>query len=192
MKKITMLLGMVAIAASTLFVSCAQKHVPEPVPAFPRERAATYALNKNGVYTWTASTSDDWDSASKWTGFRVISSNIPDEIKKLGNAVLFYMAPNKDWTATIAPESREYLKFRVHNGGDFYDEANYSYVDEVSGERDNQAELCFVVIKTPEFGEESVKTFVNLTMVGQTMPLANITIGPKAESSEEEGGEDDM
>ena len=187
MKRITMILGMVAIVASTLFVSCAKKHEPDQVKAFPRERAATYALNKKGVYTWTASADDDWDTASRWTGFRVISSNIPDEIKKMGNAVLFYMATNRDWTASIAPESREYLKFRVYNGtGDFYDEANYSYVDEVSGKMDNQCELCFVVIKTPEYGEESVKTFANLTMEGETMPLANITIGPKAAGSEDE------
>ena len=191
MKKITMILGMVAIVASTLFVSCAKKHEPDPVPAFPRERAATYELNKKGEYAWTAASADQWTSGNKWTGFRV--ATVPTDISKLGNAILFYMAPNKAWTATIAPESREYIKFRVYNGtGSSYNEANYSYVDEVSGDRDNQAELCFVVIKTPEFGEESVKTFVNITMVGQTMPLANITIGPKAESSnegEEEDGE---
>ncbi len=184
MRKITMILGMVAIAASTLFVSCAQKHVPDQAKAFPRERAATYALNKNGVYTWTASANDDWDSASKWTGFRVISSNIPDEIKNMGNAVLFYMATNRDWTASIALESREYLKFRVHTGNfedSFYDETKWSLVDEVSGKMDNQCELCIVVTKTPDYGEESVLTHINLTMEGETMPLANITIGPKAE-----------
>ena len=183
MKKITMILGMVAIAASTLFVSCAKKHEIVPAKAFPRERAATYALNKNGVYTWTASTSDDWDSASKWTGFRVISSNIPEEIKKMGNAVLFYMATNRDWTASVAPESREYLKLRkrISDSGSFYDEANWELVDEVSGKKDNQCELCIVVIKTPDYGEESVLTHLNLTMEGETMPLANITIGPKAD-----------
>ena len=189
MKRITMILGVVAIAVSTLFVSCAQKHVPDQAKAFPRERAATYALNSKGVYAWSAASTDQWTSGNKWTGFRV--ATVPTDISKLGNAVLFYMGTNRDWTATIAPESREYLKFRVHNGtGSSYDEANYSYVDEVSGKRDNQAELCFVVIKTPEFGEESVKTFVNLTMEGETMPLANITIGPKAESSDE-GDEED-
>lgn len=185
MKRITMILGMVAIAASTLFVSCAQKHEPVQVKAFPRERAATYALNNKGVYTWTAVSADQWTSGNKWTGFRV--ATIPTEISKLGNAVLFYMATNRDWTASIAPESREYLKFRVYNGtGDYYDEANYNYVDEVSGKMDNQCELCFVVIKTPAFGEESVLTKVNLTMEGETMPLANITIGPKAEGSDED------
>ena len=185
MKRISMFLGMVAIAASTLFVSCAKKHEPDQVKAFPRERAATYELNKKGVYAWSAPSSDQWTSGNKWTGFRV--ATVPTDISKFGNAVLFYMATNRDWTATIKPESREYLKFRVYNGtGDFYDEANYSYVDEVSGKMDNQCELCFVVIKTPEYGEESVKTFANLTMEGETMPLANITIGPKAAGSEEE------
>jgi hypothetical protein len=189
MKRISMFLGMIAVVASTLFVSCAQKHVPDQAMAFPRERAATYALNKNGVYTWTASSSDDWDATSKWTGFRVISSNIPTEIKEMGNAVLFYMATNRDWTASIAPESREYLKLRVYNNnGSFYDESSYSYVDEVSGVMGNQIELCIVVIKTPEFGEEPVETHLNLTMENQTMPLAKITIGPKAEDS----GEEDM
>lgn len=176
-----MILGMVAIAASALFVSCAKPNEIDPVPAFPRERAATYALNKNGVYTWTASASDDWDSTSRWTGFRVISSNIPTEIKEMGNAVQFYMAPNKSWTASIAEDSKDYLKFRVHNGGDYYNEANWSYVDEVSGGRNNQVELIIVVTKTPEFGEEAFVSHINLSMVGQTMPLANITIGPKAE-----------
>ena len=180
-----MILGMVAIAASTLFVSCAQKHVPDQVKAFPRERSATYALNNKGVWTWTAPSTDQWTSGNKWTGFRV--ATIPTEISKLGNAVLFYMATNRDWTATIVPESREYIQFRVYNGsGSSYDEANYSYVSEVSGKRDNQVELCFVVLKTPEYGEEPVVARVNLTMEGETMPLANITIGPKAESSEED------
>ena len=189
MKRITMILGMIAIAASTLFVSCAKKHVPDPVPAFPRERAATYALNSKGVYTWTASTSDDWDTTSRYTGFRI--ATVPEEIKKLGNVCIFMIAVNKDWTASIAEESKEYLKFRVWNGEEpYYSEENWSLRDSVSGERDNQAETQIVVIKTPEFGEESVKAFINLTMVGQTMPLANITIGPKAESSND-GGEDD-
>lgn len=179
-----MILGMVAIAASTLFVSCAQKHVPDQVKAFPRERSATYALNNKGVWTWSAPSTDQWTSGNKWTGFRV--ATIPTDISKLGNAVLFYMATNRDWTATIAPESREYLQFRVHNGGSSYKEENYSYVSEVSGKRDNQVELCFVVLKTPEYGEEPVVARVNLTMEGETMPLANITIGPKAESSEED------
>ena len=183
-----MILGVVAIAVSTLFVSCAQKHVPDQAKAFPRERAATYALNNKGVYAWSAASTDQWTSGNKWTGFRV--ATVPTDISKLGNAVLFYMATNRDWTATIAPESREYLKFRVYNGsGSSYDEANYSYVNEVSGKMDNQIELCFVVIKTPEYGEESVLTHANLTMEGETMPLANITIGPKAESSDEEEGE---
>ena len=185
MKRISMFLGMVAIAASTLFVSCAKKHEPDQVKAFPRERAATYALNNKGVYAWSAPSTDQWTSGNKWTGFRV--ATVPTDISKLGNAVLFYMATNRDWTATIKPESREYLKFRVYKGsGSSYDEANYSYVNEVSGVYDNQIELCFVVVKTPEYGEEAFKALVDLTMEGETMPLANITIGPKAADSGDE------
>ena len=182
-----MILGMVAIAASTLFVSCAKKHEIDPVPAFPRERAATYKLNTKGVYAWSAASADQWTSGNKWTGFR--TSTVPAEISALGNAILFYMAPNKSWTATIAEESQEYIQFRVFKGGDRYDEANWELVNKVSGERDNQVELCFVVVNAPEFGENEVETFANLTMAGQTMTLAKIIIGPKAEPKNEEDEE---
>ena len=176
-----MILGMVAIAASTLFVSCAKKHEITPVPAFPRERAATYKFDtKKNAYTGSASSSDDWDSASKWTGFRI--ATVPEEIKKMGNVCIFMIAVNKDWTASVAEDSKEYLKFRVWNGKEpYYSEENWTLEDEVSGSRDNQAETQIVVIKTPEFGEKEFESHINLTMAGQTMTLAKITIGPKAE-----------
>ncbi len=181
MKKITMILGMVAIAASALFVSCAKPNEIDPAMAFPRERAATYALDKKGTYKWTVASADQWTSGNKWTGFRVVSGNTLPELP--GNAIAFYFAANKDWKASITEESKEYIKFRVrkNTSDEFYDEANWEYVDEVSGSRDNQIETQIFVTKTPEFGEESVVARIELTMLGQTMPLANITIGPAAE-----------
>ena len=179
-----MILGMVAIAASTLFVSCAKKHVPDPVPAFPRERAATYQLNTKGVYAWSAASADTWTSGNKWTGFRWATTSANLFIP--ANHVYFYMAPNKDWTATIAVEAQKYLQFRVYGGSGegVFEDANYYYSSTVSGVRDNQVELQIVVVDTPPMGSDPFVAQIYITMVDQTMPLANITLGPKGPYSD--------
>ena len=184
MKRITMILGMVAIAASTLFVSCAKKHEPVHVTAFPRERAATYALNQKGEYAWSTTSTDKWSSAdNRYTGFR--TDYRPTELAD--NEILFYMAPNSSWTATISGVSKNYIKFRTYTGGEgFYNPEKHPTTYEVSGERGTQEELCIVVTQTPDFGEDPFVAHIYLTMDGQTMPLANITIGPKAEEVEED------
>jgi hypothetical protein len=171
MKKFTKILSLVAIVASTLLMSCAKKHQPDPVPAFPELMKATYALNSKGVHAW-GSFSRSWSKTYYWTGFRVDPSD--------ATRVMCYINPNKDWSATIVGEARDYLKFRVHKGGAVYNDNNYTLTNTVSGTYGNQP-ITLVVTKIPEFGEEAFVGNIDITMAEQTMPLAVITIGPLAE-----------
>jgi hypothetical protein len=181
MKRISMILGLVAIVASTLFVSCAKKHVPNEVPAFPRKMSATYKLNSKGVHAWTSfvyaddgKTSCSWNSTNRWTGCRVD----PEDATRL----MMYFAPNKAYTVRIAESAREFLQFRVHKVGEpVYNESSYYTAYEVSGERNNQANVTIVVTKIPAYDEEPLVGELEISMAEQTMPLATITVGPQAE-----------
>lgn len=181
MKRISMILGLVAIVASTLFVSCAKKHVPNEVPAFPRKMSATYQLNSKGVHAWTSfvyaddgKTSCAWNSTNRWTGCRVD----PTDATRL----MMYFAPNKDWSVCIPEAYREFLQFRVHKEGEpVYNESSYYTAYEVSGERNNQANVTIVVTKIPAYDEEPLVGELEISMAEQTMPLATITVGPQAE-----------
>ena len=181
MKRISMILGLVAIAASTLFVSCAKKHVPNEVPAFPRKMSATYQLNSKGVHAWgtfvfadDGKTSCAWNSTNRHTGCRVD----PEDATRL----MMYFAANKAYSVRVAESSQDLLQFRVHKVGEpVYDESSYDYTYEVSGERNNQAYVTIVVKQIPEYGEEPLVGELEITMAGQTMPLATITVGPLAE-----------
>lgn len=171
MKKFTKILSFVAIVASTLLISCAKKHQPDPVPAFPGHMTATYALNSKGVHAW-GSFSRAWSKTYYHTGFRV------DPLD--ATRVMCYINPNKDWSASIVGDARDYLKFRVYKGGPVYNEESYGYTNTVSGERGNQP-ITLVVTKIPEYGEEAFVGDINITMVEQTMPLMTITVGPLGE-----------
>ncbi len=174
MKKLTTILSLVAIVASVLFVSCAQKKEPTVVPAFPTKKTATYALNSKGVHAWSYTSAHTWSKANYWTGFRV------DPLD--ATRVMYYIAPNVAWTANIVGEAQEYLQFRVLRDSSLpvYDEASYDYTSTVSGERGNQP-ITLVVTKIPEYDEEQFSGELELVMEGQTMPLATINIGPLAE-----------
>lgn len=176
-----MILGLVAIVASTLFVSCAKKHVPNDVPAFPRKMSATYALNSKGVHAWAGfvfaddgKTSCAWNSTNRWTGCRVD----PTDATRL----MMYFAPNKAYSVRIAESAREFLQFRVHKVGEpLYNEESYYTAYEVSGDCDNQACVTIVPTQIPQYDEEPLVGELEITMAGQTMPLATITIGPLGE-----------
>jgi hypothetical protein len=186
MRKISLILGIVAIAASTLFVSCAKKHVPNEVPAFPRKMSATYQLNSKGVHAWGSyvfaddgKTSCAWGSTNRHTGCRVD----PQDATRL----MMYFAPNKDWSVRITESAREFLEFRVQKVGDpLFDDNSYYSAYETSGKRNNQAYVTIVVTKLPEAGEEPFVGELEISMANQTMPLATITVGPQAEESDGE------
>jgi hypothetical protein len=173
MKKFTTILSLVAIVASVLFVSCAQKKEPTVVPAFPAKKIATYALNSKGVHAWSYTSAHAWSKGNYWTGFRVD----PEDATR----VMYYIAPNVSWSAHIVGEAQEFLQFRVHKEGEpVYDEASYYYTSTVSGPRGNQA-MTLVVTRIPEFGEEQLSGELEIVMDGQTMPLATINVGPLGE-----------
>ena len=181
MKRISMILGLVAIVASTLFVSCAKKHEPNLVPAFPRKMSATYQLNSKGVHAWTGfvyaddgKTSCAWNSTNRWTGCRVD----PEDATRL----MMYFAANKAYTVRVAESARDFLQFRVHKVGEpVYNPESYYTTYEVSGDRDNQAYVTIVPTQIPAFDEEPLVGELEITMANQTMPLATITINPLAE-----------
>ena len=181
MKRISMILGLVAIVASTLFVSCAKKHEPNLVPAFPRKMSATYQLNSKGVHAWTGfvyaddgKTSCAWNSTNRHTGCRVD----PEDATRL----MMYFAANKAYTVRVAESARDFLQFRVHKVGEpVYNPESYYTTYEVSGDRDNQAYVTIVPTQIPAFDEEPLVGELEITMANQTMPLATITINPLAE-----------
>lgn len=177
MKKFTLILSVVAIAASALMMSCAKKHVPVPVPAFPRERTATYEFNTTlKDHWWSYASADGWTSGNKWLGFRycpVGGATTNDQRKD--NRIILYIAPNQDWTARIVGDAKDFMHFLV--GGEFW---TGSSVYSVSGTRENRTELVIEVEKDkiPGPGEQDLVGKIELDMSEQTMPLATINVKP--------------
>lgn len=74
MKKFNVMLSLVAIVASVLFVSCAQKKTPDVVPAFPTLVTAT--ISAEADHSWKIEPNMDWTAslvgdASEYIAFRV-------------------------------------------------------------------------------------------------------------------------
>lgn len=180
MKKLTALLSLVAIAASVLFVSCAQKKEPDLVPAFPSHKYASYSFSKkNNAYAWTFESTYSY-TAAKGCGFRVNTTN---------SAILDYVIdPNTDWTARVVGDASEYVEVRYGYG---YNDEHYTYGAEVSGERGLQT-IGFRIVKQPEWNEEAKECDIALTMGSETMIIATLTIDPAQKPTEEpeEGGEE--
>ena len=110
MQKFTAMLGLVAVVASALFVSCAQKKEPDLVAAFPKHHYATYAVNSKGVLDWSWDTSLYSFSQAKGVGF----------VKSVQDASIldFRVTPNADWTMSIV-EGEEYVDLRTGYGYGF-------------------------------------------------------------------------
>lgn len=172
MKKIVSMLSLAVVAASTLFVSCIKPKENTIVPAFPISKTATYAPKEGATtYEWTFSSEDKWTSAHEWLGFEVKPDANKD--KSLLN---YYFEPNFNWTAKIV-SGQEYLIFLDGYG---YAESQYTETHTVNGVR-GRRNVIFKPLKTPAFGEEPVTCHVELTMEGETMPLATIVIEPALE-----------
>ena len=172
MRKFTALLSVVAIAASALFMSCAQKNVPTLVPAFPSIKYATYELNKSGEFAWTYESAYGF-TAAKGVGFQ----NAKDA------RLEYVIEPNADWVANISAEDAEYVALRVGKDGYVgYDESQYVLSTTTDGARGKRV-LCFEVVKTPYKGETPVEVDVELSMCGQTMVIATFTINPSNEEA---------
>ena len=116
MKKFTTILSLVAIVASVLFVSCAQKKEPTLVPAFPYKKTATYVQNEDsGEWAWSWASADDW-TAAKDGGFGKVSSGTTAGTNHFGATVLEYrIDPNAAWTAEVVGQGKEYV---VHGLGE--------------------------------------------------------------------------
>ena len=169
MKKFISMLSLVAIVASALFVSCAQKKDPTLVPAFPYHKTATYALNKKGEWTWSYAT-DDAYTAAKGGGF---------QSSKIDKTYLEYrMTPNADWTLEVVGEGKEYVEAYNQDGYFFVEECTFGST--LSGEK-GMNEVGFRVIKNPAFGEEPVEVEVALSMAGETMVILTLVIEAAAE-----------
>lgn len=172
MRKFTALLSIVAIAASALFVSCAQKNVPTVVPAFPSIKYATYQLNKSGDFEWSYESAYGYTDA-KGGGFQ----------NKKDARLEYVIEPNADWTATIEGDGVEYVAFRIGNNGyEGYDDSQYTHGATVDGARGKRV-LRFEVVKTPYKGETPVEVNVKMLMCGQNMVIATFTIYPSNEEA---------
>lgn len=166
MRKIVSILGLVAIAASALFVSCAEKKTPDLIPAFPSNKFATYAPNDKGVHVWS------FDSAYKYSNAKQGGFVTPSPAD---NPLLQYrIAPNFDWTVEVVGEGKNYLQ--ICN----YDVKDGNFASSVSGQR-GLSTIGLQVSNIPESYEEAVECKIQLSMQGETMIIATITIEPAAE-----------
>lgn len=179
MKKITLMLSAVAIVASTLMMSCAKKHEPVQVTAFPREKTATFAFSTAQKENWWSyASADGWTSGNKWTGFRYCpAGGASTNDQRKDSRILFYAALNSDWTVRITEGSRGFMHFLV--GGNFWD-GSPAY--EISGTADNQLEFVIQIDKDkiPGPGEEKLVGKIEAVMGGNVMPLAQIVVEPTA------------
>ena len=172
MKKIVSMLSFAVVVTSALFVSCIKPKESYIVPAFPESKTATYAQKAGATtYEWAFSSDHTWTTGNEWLGFEVKPDNNRD--KSLLN---YYFEPNYDWTAKIV-SGQEYLIFLDGYG---YDESNYTESHTVNGLR-GRRHVVFKPLQTPTFGEEPATCLVELTMAGETMPLATIVIEPALE-----------
>ena len=176
MKKFTAMLGLVAVVASALFVSCAQKKEPDLVAAFPKHHYATYAVNSKGVLDWTWDTSLYGFTQAKGVGF----------VKSVQDASIlnFRVTPNADWTMSIV-EGEEYIDLRTGYG---YQEDNYYYAKSVSGER-GLSTIGIRILKQPTMEEGEKKVDLELTIANDKLKVVTLTIAP-AEDVVDEGGEE--
>ena len=177
MKKFTTLLGLVAVVASALFVSCAQKKTPDLVAAFPKHHYATYDVNTKGVYDWT------WDSAYSFTQAKGVGF-----VKSTQDATVldFRVTPNADWEMFIT-EGAEYVDLRTGYG---YKEENYTYGDVVSGVR-GLSTVGIRLVKQPTLEEGEKKVDIVLAMAGEQLLVATLTIAPAPEVDNGDDENDD-
>ena len=171
MRKFISMLSLVAIVASALFVSCAQKKEPTVVPAFPYNKTATYSQNEEtGEWIWSYATADGYSNA-KGVGFY---TSLFDN-KTLATYLEYRFTPNVDWSLEILGNGKEYVEVCLWDG-DFTPE-EYTFGSTLSGKR-GQNQLEFRTIKTPESYEEPVEVEVALTMEGETMVIATLVLEP--------------
>uniref|UniRef100_UPI00405618D2 hypothetical protein n=1 Tax=Alistipes sp. TaxID=1872444 RepID=UPI00405618D2 len=170
MKKIYVVLSMMAVVASTLFVSCAQKKEPDVVAAPPANQTATYEVNAEGDYAW--SYTYEWTQGNTWRGFW-------QHALDASNILRYTITPNMKWSAYITPESAEYIQFRVVKPGcdDGFKDENFMLSSTTSGNRGSNT-LQIAAIKIPEPGTETVTCTAYITMDGQDTPFLTINIVP--------------
>lgn len=173
MKKIYVVLSMVVVAASALFVSCAQKKVPDVVVAPPKHSIATYEVNAEGEYVFTYDDAYKWNSSNYYRGFW-------QHALDASNVLRYTITPNTAWSAYIEPEATEYLQFRVLKPGcdDGFIEENFELSDRTSGNRGSNT-LQIVVVRVPESGEEMVKCVANIIMESEETPFLTVNIAPR-------------
>lgn len=172
MKKIYVVLSMIAVVASTLFVSCAQKKEPDVVVAPPANKTTTYGINLEGEREWTWASSDAWTKANYWRGFWRHATDAE-------NIVRYTITPNVAWTAEIPAEYAEYIQFNVVKPGHDADlnPDNYELSSTASGNRGSNT-LQVVVLKVPGVDEEMVTCVANIIMGGESTPFLTVNIAP--------------
>ncbi|MBR2032848.1 MAG: hypothetical protein IKA04_11680 [Alistipes sp.] len=176
MKKIYSILSIVAVVASTLFVSCAQKKTPDVVTAPPMYVEATYTALDDGGHDWIWDAAYTYNSSHVYRGLyqRTVNDTGGYEVDK-NEWIRYEMMPNVDWTATIV-EGSEYLQFLVNPNGYIGPNPDGNYLtNTVSGKRGNNT-LVFCVVKTPAYGEENVTCKVDIEMANESINICTFVI----------------
>lgn len=170
MKRIYAIVGVVAVLASTMFISCAGEKEIETVIAPPRNRTATYAVNSEGVYAWSYSSADTYSKANFWRG-------LWRHKQDAANIVRYTITPNVEWNARIVGDAAEYINFRVGKDGyEGFVEENFELKDAVSGNRGSNT-LQIAVLKTPEVGEETKVCQIEIVMGGEVTIFGTFNLG---------------
>lgn len=188
MKKFNAMLGLVAIVASALFVSCAQKKTPDVIPAFPSTFITAEAtLNEFEEIDWTWNKGDD-NKDNKVDALDDGIDHTYTPAKGLGfvdygmynSEILGYaFTPNFDWTAEVVGAGKNYVQIGYGIGND--PEA-FNFGTTLSGKR-GRSTVFFYVVKDniPESFEEPVECNIALTMNGETINILSLIVNPKAE-----------
>ena len=174
------MLSLVAVVASALFVSCAQKKEPDFVAAFPKHHFVEVEKSEKGTPTWTWDTSLYNYTYPKGVGF----------VKDVNHSHIlnFRVTPNADWEMSIT-SGAEYIDLRTGYGAK---EENYTYGDVVSGVAGlSTIGLHVVNYPTLEEGEKDVE--LTLSIAGEKLKVVTITVLPAAadENADEEEGDEE-
>ncbi len=172
MRKFNLILGMFAVIASTLCVSCAQKKEPDLVIAPPRNRVAEYVYDLNGKRVWQFDTTDARTLANKWIGLWHHEQDFDDILR-------YTITPNTAWKVSITEGSEQYIQLRIgKNGYDGFIAENFELKNSTSGKRGSNT-FQISVVKTPAIGEEPVVCTIDIEMGGESTTIATLTIHPE-------------
>lgn len=181
MRKITTILSIIAVAASTLFMSCAKSKTPDVVEAFPSNKKAAYSHDDEGNYSWSFKFVENGSNVDySYEPYNHTSSPKPGgfELIKDGNHpewVNYWFAVNCEWIAEIV-EGKEYIELFYGQGYPYGDPEKYACGSIISSSSLGIQDLQIRVKNLPTAEEGDKECVIELEMHGQRMPMATIIL----------------